>query len=200
MTGPDPIFVPADYFRELRTEEIFPVPSRPLDLDLGCGDGSFLEQMALLHPERNFLGIERLLGRINKTARRLRQRSLANARVLRLEAGYTLGWLLPPRSVSRIFLLCPDPWPKKCHRKKRMINDAGFLDGLERVLVSDGEFLLKTDDAGFLENALEVMGGRADFGRADWPDDAFPFPKTGFEEQWIALGKPMHRARWRRVR
>ena len=190
------VFVPEDYFREVRIGEIFPDETKPLEVDLGCGDGLFLEQMAALHPERNFLGVERLIGRVDKTARRIARRGLANARVLRLESGYAIGWLLPPRSLSRLHLLCPDPWPKKAHRKNRIINDEEFLAGLQRVLIPGGEFLLKSDDAEFFENALEVMKTAPAFRRLDWSGDASAYPRTAFENQWLALGKTMHRARW----
>lgn len=191
------IFVPSDYFRELRKEELFDDPDKPLEIDIGCGDGSFLQQLAACHPDRNFLGVERLLGRVEKTARRIRLAGLTNARVLRLESSYSVGWLLPTNSVARAHLLCPDPWPKKSHRKHRIINQPEFLDGIERVLEPGGEFLLKSDDANFFENALEVMAARATFSRIDWPEDVFPYPQTAFEKQWIAVNRVMHRARWR---
>ena len=196
VSGFAPIFVPADYFREVRLEEIFAEPERPLEVDLGCGDGSFLVEMAAAHPERNFLGVERLAGRVEKTGRRIGQRGLTNARVLRLESTYTLGWLLPPASVSRLHLLCPDPWPKKGHHRRRLFNDPEFLAGLARVLRQEGEFLLKTDDRLYYGNALEVMAAQPGFARLDWADGAFFHAQTDFERQWLALGKTMHRARW----
>jgi tRNA (guanine-N7-)-methyltransferase len=141
--------------------------------------------------------LERLLGRVDKTARRIQRAGLTNARVLRLESSYSVGWLLPTNGVSRAHLLCPDPWPKKSHRKHRIINQPEFLDGIERVLEPDGEFLLKSDDADFFENALEVMAARPAFTRIEWSDDEFFYPQTAFEKQWIALGRVMNRARWR---
>ncbi|MBN4663996.1 tRNA (guanosine(46)-N7)-methyltransferase TrmB, partial [Escherichia coli] len=93
-----------------RHDEIFPSPSRPLEVELGCGDGTFLQQMARQHPERDFLGLERMLGRVEKTLRKIAQAGLPNAKVLRLESGYSTGWLLPTASISRLHLLCPDPW------------------------------------------------------------------------------------------
>jgi tRNA (guanine-N7-)-methyltransferase len=194
-----PIFVPADYFRVLEKSEIFPDADRPMEVDLGCGDGSFLEAMAAQHPERNFLGVERLLGRIEKTARRITQKKLTNARVLRLESSYVLGWLLPPASVTRLHLLCPDPWPKKKHHRRRLFQDREFLDGLVKVLVPGGEFLLKSDDDAYFEDAVEVMARQAPFSRLDWPAEAFFYPVTSFEKQWLAQGKGIHRARWRRM-
>jgi tRNA (guanine-N7-)-methyltransferase len=197
MTAEDVVFVPENYFRQLQVAEIFPDDARPLEVDLGCGDGRFLEQMAALYPGRNFLGVERLIGRVNKTARRIARRGLGNARVLRLESSYAIAWLLPPRCVSRLHLLCPDPWPKKAHRKNRIINNKEFLAGLRHVLTIGGEFLLKSDEPDFFENALEVMNEIPAFERQDWNEDDHSYPPSAFENQWLALGKTIHLARWK---
>lgn len=194
-----PVFVPENYFLHHDAHALFPgAGDRPLEVDLGCGDGTFLIEMAAAHPERNFLGVERLIGRVEKTARRITQRGLKNARVLRLETTYTLGWLLAASSVTRLHLLCPDPWPKKKHHGRRLPNSTAFLESIERVLVPGGEFLLKSDDLPYYENALEALAQRPALTRLDWADGAFFYPITDFEKQWMALGKPIHRARWRR--
>lgn len=193
------LFIPPDYFRELRHDEIFADPSRPLEVELGCGDGTFLQQMARQHPGRDFLGLERMLGRVEKTLRKIAQAGLLNAKVLRLESGYSTGWLLPTASISRLHLLCPDPWPKKKHAARRLVNQEEFLNGLARVLKSGGEFLLKTDDAVYFEDALASLGNRPEFERLDWSADAFFYPLTDFESHWLAMGRDIHRARWRRL-
>ncbi|MFO1482809.1 MAG: tRNA (guanosine(46)-N7)-methyltransferase TrmB [Verrucomicrobiaceae bacterium] len=194
------LFVPSDYFRELKRAEIFPDPSRPLEIDLGCGDGTFLAGMAAHHPERDFLGVERMLGRVSKTARKIDAQKLPNARIMRLESAYTVAWLLPRASVSRLHLLCPDPWPKKKHAARRLVNQAEFLDGMARILAPGGEFLLKTDDHPYFEDALLSLESRAhQFERLDWPDDAFFYPKTDFEQSWLHIGRVIHRARWRLI-
>jgi tRNA (guanine-N7-)-methyltransferase len=195
-----PVFVPANYFRNLQKDEIFPDASRPLEVDLGCGDGRFTVEMAALHPERDFLAVERLKGRVIKTARRIQARGLSNARVLRLESAYAAGWLLPTAGVSRLHLLCPDPWPKKRHHKNRVINQPEFLDGLARVLTpGSGEFLLKSDHPEFFENAVENLDARPGFQRLPWPEDAFPYTVTDFERQWLDQGRVIHRGRWLRL-
>ena len=193
------LFVPPDYFRELRHDEIFPDPSRPLEVELGSGDGTFFLHMAREHPERDFLGLERMLGRVEKTLRKIAQAGLQNAKVLRLESGYSTGWLLPTASVSRLHLLCPDPWPKKKHAARRLVNQEEFLNGLTRVLKPGGEFLLKTDDAVYFEDALASLGNRPEFERLDWSADAFFYPTTDFEAHWLAMGRDIHRARWRKL-
>ncbi len=191
------LFIPPDYFRELCREEIFPDATRPLEVELGCGDGSFFLGMAQQHPERDFFAMERMLGRVSKTCRKVDRAGLTNAKVLRLESGYTVGWLLPSASVSRLHLLCPDPWPKTKHEARRLVNQEEFLIGLMRVLVPGGEFLLKTDDRVYFEDALVSFGKRAEFERLEWPSDAFFYPTTDFESHWLAMGREMHRARWR---
>lgn len=191
------LFTPPDHFRELTHAEIFPDSARPLEIDLGCGDGTFLTGMAAHFPERDFLGVERMLGRVSKTARKIERQQLPNARIMRLESGYTVGWLLPTASVSRLHLLCPDPWPKKGHAARRLVNQGEFLDGLVRILVPGGEFLLKTDDQPYFEDALLSFESRThQFQRLDWPDDAFFYPTTDFEQDWLHMGRSIHRARW----
>jgi tRNA (guanine-N7-)-methyltransferase len=193
-----PLFVPSDHFRELAPSDLFPDASRPLEIDLGCGDGTFLLGMAAHHPERDFLGVERMLGRVSKTARKIAVQKLSNARIMRLESAYTVAWLLPRASVSRLHLLCPDPWPKKKHAARRLVNQAEFLDGLVRTLKPGGEFLLKTDDQPYFEDALLSLESRAhQFERLDWPEDAFFYPITDFEQSWLDVGRVIHRARWR---
>lgn len=192
------IYIPPDYFRELHREEIFPDATRPLEVELGCGDGTFFLCMAQQHPERDFLGLERMLGRVSKTSRKVNRTGLTNAKVLRLESSYSVGWLLPTASVSRLHLLCPDPWPKKKHAARRLVNQEEFLTGLARILVPGGEFLLKTDDAVYFEDALLSLSSRPEFERLDWPEDAFFYPTTDFEAHWLSMGRSMNRARWRR--
>lgn len=194
------LFTPPDHFRELTHAEIFPDSARPLEIDLGCGDGTFLTGMAAHFPERDFLGVERMLGRVSKTARKIERQQLPNARIMRLESAYTVGWLLPKASVSRLHLLCPDPWPKKGHAARRLVNQGEFLDGLVRILVPGGEFLLKTDDQPYFEDALLSFESRThQFQRLDWPDDAFFYPTTDFEQDWLHMGRSIHRARWQIV-
>lgn len=194
------VFIPPDYFRELQPEQIFPDASaRPLEVELGCGDGTFLVGMAAHHPERNFLGVERMRGRVSKTSRKIDRNNLTNATVMRLESGYLTGWVLPTAAVSRLHLLCPDPWPKKRHGERRLVNQQEFLSGLSRVLQDDGEFLLKTDDRVYYEDAMASMAARPDFQALDWPADAFFYPTTDFEQHWLGMGRSIYRARWRRL-
>jgi len=188
--------VPAHYFRELERGDILR-PGRPLEVDLGCGDGSFLIEMAMHHPERDFIGVERLLGRARKVCRKITRNRLENARVLRLDSRYVVEWLLPVASVSRLHLLCPDPWPKVRHHRRRLVRP-DFLTAARRVLEPGGEFLFMTDHEEYYRWAEEMVAGRGGFERLPWEEDTFFHPKTDFQIQWEDDGKSMWRLRCRR--
>jgi tRNA (guanine-N7-)-methyltransferase len=181
----------------LRREEIFPDPSRPLEIDLGCGDGGFLIELAAHHPERDFLGIERLLGRVRKVVRRAARLESANVKILRIEIAYAVEYLLPEAGASRIHLLFPDPWPKLRHHKNRLVT-AGFCAAVDRILESGGEWLMKTDDVEYFDEARRAVAASGRFAEAAWPEDAFFYPRTDFENQWLAAGRSVRRVRWRK--
>ncbi len=186
-------FVPADYFRRLGCGELCEA-GRPLEVDLGCGDGSFLLEMARHHPEREFLGVERLLGRARKVCKKVTRGRLENARVLRLESRYVVEWLLPENGVSRLHLLCPDPWPKVKHHRRRLVQ-VGFLQAVHRVLEPGGEFLFMTDHEDYFKWAEEKIAEFGGFQRLVWEEDTFFHPKTDFQELWESEGKRMWRLR-----
>jgi tRNA (guanine-N7-)-methyltransferase len=188
--------VPADYFRELERGDLCR-PGRPLEVDLGCGDGSFLIGMARHHPERDFLGVERLLGRVRKVCRKLTRAGLDNARVLRLESRYVVEWLLPEASVSRLHLLCPDPWPKVRHHRRRLVQ-VEFLEAVRRALEPGGEFLFMTDHEDYFRWAEEKVAEFGKFERLEWKEDSFFYPKTDFQQLWESEGKSMWRLRCRK--
>jgi tRNA (guanine-N7-)-methyltransferase len=193
----DKEFVPPHYFRRLEESEIR-IGGRPFEVDLGCGDGSFLIDLARQHPERDFIGVERLMGRCKKVAKRIKRAELENARILRLDSKYVVEWLLPPASVSRIHLLCPDPWPKFKHRRRRLVQ-VPFLGAVKDALEPGGEFLFMTDHEEYFEYAVEQIHASGLFGILPWEEDSFFHPKTDFQIQWEAEGKQMNRIRCRKA-
>lgn len=190
-------FIPDHYFRRLDAASLRR-DGRPLEIDLGCGDGSFLIGMAEQFPERDFLGVERLLGRVRKVCRKITRQKLTNARVLRLESRYTVEWMLPEETVTRIHLLCPDPWPKLRHHRRRLVNHE-FLSALHRTLVKDGEFLFMSDHEEYADWVREKVAGHPGFAIQPWNETDFFYPKTDFQLQWEAEGKSMHRVRAMRI-
>lgn len=186
-------FVPSHYFRQIPLAEI-KNGERPVELDLGCGDGSFLIDLARAHPDRDFIGVERLLGRCKKVSRKIIRNKVPNAKILRLDSKYVVEWLLPPASISRIHLLCPDPWPKARHHRRRLIQ-IPFLEAVKKALQPRGEFLFMTDHEEYYEYGSEKIQESGLFEIGEWQKDTFFYPKTDFQVQWEAEGKQMHRIR-----
>ena len=173
---------------------LFPQP-QPLEVELGCGDASFLVEHARRNPAKNFLGVERLLGRIQKLHRKGGQLELKNLRGVRIESAYFLQYLLPPHAASALHIYFPDPWPKKKHRKHRLIND-GFPALARQALAPGGTVFLRTDDADYFQQMNEVFGAADFFERAETPA-ALAEITTDFERDFNAQGIPTRRAAFR---
>jgi tRNA (guanine-N7-)-methyltransferase len=150
------IYRPSSWVERLSLPHLF-ARAQPLEVELGSGDGSFLAQWAAAHPGRNFLGVERLLGRLRKLDRKAQRAGLANLRLMRIEAAYFLEYLLPPCSVQALHVYFPDPWPKRKHRRHRLVNER-FPELAARVLVPRGIVYLRTDDADYFAQMQEVFG------------------------------------------
>ena len=188
--------IPTDYFQRLTPAELFTTQA-PLEVDLGCGDGALALGLARQFPERNFLAVERLLGRVRKVCRRATNGGLQSLRVLRLEARYTVEWLLPHSSVSRLHLLFPDPWPKARHHRRRLVQGQ-FLLAVHQVLVPGGEFLFKTDDEDYFEWAQTELSLFNRFEALSWKEEDFPYPQTDFEARWRTEGREVFQLRVRK--
>lgn len=188
-------FIPGNYFAPIRIGDLFPRPA-PLEVDAGCGEGAFLVALAQKNLQRNFLGIERLAGRVRKACRRATRAGLSNVRVLRVESFYALRRLLPAESVSIFHVMFPDPWPKRKHHRRRLVNRE-FLDAVQVALMPGGELRLTTDDADYFAQMKKIAVGHAGFGEAPWLDDP-EYPQTDFEKRFRAQDLPIFRLLLRR--
>jgi tRNA (guanine-N7-)-methyltransferase len=190
------IHVPDSYLDRLDWAELFPRP-QPVEVELGAGDGSFILAWAGAHPGRNFFAVERLLGRLKKIDRKGRRGGLANLRALRLEAAYTIEYLIPPASISALHVYFPDPWPKKRHRHHRLIG--GRFPALARqALAPECVVYLRTDDADYFAQMREVFDGAEGFLTVDTPAELAAVT-TDFEREFNARGIPTLRAAYRRA-
>jgi tRNA (guanine-N7-)-methyltransferase len=165
-----------------------------LHVDLGCGDGLFLCALAQRMPEKNFLGIERLLGRIRTVARRAAR--IGNVRLLRMEISYAVRYLLPPASVETFHLLFPDPWPKRRHWQRRIVNES-FLRAIDQALVSGGTFYIATDRVDYFEKIKEIARANPDFATLDFAD--IDLPHTKFERKFRTQDATIYRLELRKV-
>ena len=178
----------------LALAELFPKP-QPLEVELGCGDASFLVEFARRNPERNFIGVERLLGRIQKLDRKGRRAGLANLRGVRIESSYFLQFLLPPHSAVALHVYFPDPWPKKKHRRHRLINE-NFPALARAALVPDGAVFLRTDDTDYFQQMEEVFAASRDFQKIETPTELAELA-TDFERDFNSKGIQTLRAAYR---
>lgn len=183
-------YVPEDYFRALDLADVFSRAGR-VEVDLGCGEGAFLIAMAARHPERNFIGTERLLGRVRNTLRKVERAGLTNVRLMRVESAYLVKRLLPAGSVGRVYVMFPDPWPKRRHWPRRLLN-AEFLRAAAVALEPGGEVCIKTDDADYFQWIRKCAEGCGELRAAEWDEE---MPMTDFERHYVAEGRRIYSTR-----
>jgi tRNA (guanine-N7-)-methyltransferase len=165
----------------------------PVHVDLGCGDGSFLKALAADKPQINFLGIERLLRRVQSSSRKAVD--LPNVRVVRSETMFVLQHLLPAESIECFYLLFPDPWPKRRHHRRRIVT-AEFLNVIASRLTNSGSLLIATDDSGYFAAITGLTTNAKSFVAVN---GAWRLPATTFEKKFVASGLLIHRLVLRKV-
>jgi tRNA (guanine-N7-)-methyltransferase len=169
----------------------------PVHLDLGAGDGGYTAAMAKNHSGINFLGVERLKGRAIKIAKKSLRFGLPNLKVLRLESAYTVRWLVKESSVEAMHLLFPDPWPKRKQQKFRLVQP-DFVVDVVKGLKPGGHFHFATDHEEYFEAGCAVLAANKDLHpvfESPWG----ALPQTDFERQWVAQGKKIGRAFWKKI-
>jgi tRNA (guanine-N7-)-methyltransferase len=195
--SPDPIdtviFKPSSWVDPIAWNDVF-ATAGPVEVEIGAGKGTFLLWAAQDRSGSNFLGVERRLDRLRKIDRKARRLNLRNVRVLRLEAGYLVGKLIPDRSVDVYHILFPDPWPKRRHANNRLIQPS-FVKEMHRTLRPGGAVNLATDSADYFGQMQRVMGESGLYTvtkTEELPEEA----RTDFERDFIAAGKPIYRCRY----
>jgi tRNA (guanine-N7-)-methyltransferase len=175
---------------------------RPLHLEIGFGSGEHLAFRADLLPDHGFIGCEPFINGVATALTHIRDRALAN---IRLDTGDALDVLrrLPDASLSFLYLLHPDPWPKVRHAKRRMMND-GPLDLIAAKLKPGGEFRMATDHPVYLDHALMVMRRHRDQfkwrveGPSDWLTYTGGWCETRYAAKARREGRTPHQFRYRR--
>jgi len=174
--------------------KLFP-RAQPLEVELGSGDASFLAEYARRHPEHNFIGVERLLGRMRKLDRKGQRAGLTNLRGVRIECSYFLEYLLPPGSATALHIYFPDPWPKRRHERHRLIAER-FPALARQALAPGGTVYLRTDDETYFNQMLSVFGAAPAFLPVETPSDLAGL-LTDFEREFQARGVKTLRAAYR---
>jgi tRNA (guanine-N7-)-methyltransferase len=187
--------VPANCFAPLDLKEIYGRRA-PVEVDLGCGDGAFLAAIAADNPGTDFLGIERLVGRVRSACRKIKRGGLTNVRVFRFEISYAVERLLPENSVTAFHVMFPDPWPKRRHAPRRLITET-FLTSIHRALVPNGMVRIATDETEYFRQITRLVSASPLF--ALIAEAAPPSPMSKFEKRFTEQGLPIHRLVLRKV-
>ena len=187
---------------EITAERLFG-EDRPLHLEVGFGGGEHLAHRADLLPDHGFVGCEPFLNGVAQALGHIRDHRLANVRI---HMGDALDVLrrLPDRSLTMVYLLHPDPWPKARHAKRRMMND-GPLDLIAAKMKPGGEFRLATDDPIYLNWSLMVMQRHVH--QLEWvvkqPGEWLGYPSGWLETRYAAKarreGRAPHQFRYKRI-
>lgn len=175
---------------------------RPLELEIGFGAGEHLAAQAAARPGTGFIGCEPFLNGVVGALGHVRDEALTN---VRLHMGDALDVLerLPDSSLSRVYLLHPDPWRKARHAKRRMVNP-GPLDLIAAKLKPGAEFRLGTDDPTYCRWAMMVMNHRADLlwtaaHPRDFLERPADWPETRYERKARRQGREVWYFRYLRV-
>ena len=175
-------------------QAIFPAAA-PLELEIGCGNGRFLAANAAKHPERCYLGVERMIERLRRCSKKAQQGALTNLAFVRVEAGRFVREVVPDAAISAFYLFFPDPWPKRRHHKNRFFQPE-MCQTLARILVPGGQVFISTDHEDYfreMEKALSVDARFEPIAPLIRPEDE----QTDFERLFLSKGEPIYNCAFR---
>jgi tRNA (guanine-N7-)-methyltransferase len=187
--------------QKLDLASLFGAARKEIWLEVGFGAGEHLVWQAEHHPEVGLIGCEPFINGVAKCLAHIERTGVSNVRLFTDDARLVMA-ALPDRSLSRAFILFPDPWPKTRHHKRRFVERTN-LDALARLMKPGAELRLATDDPSYLPWMVEHACGHPAFDwlaerPSDWrsrPDD---WPPTRYEQKMLAGHKPVF-LRLRRV-
>jgi tRNA (guanine-N7-)-methyltransferase len=160
----------------------------PTDVEIGSGKGRFLLEVAASHRDRNLVAVDRAAKYHRLCCERAAKRGLTNVRLIRTTAEDLLFRLLETRSVANLYVLFPDPWPKKRHHKRRLFT-AEVVDRMVDSLQPRGRILVKSDHGEYAEVIRQALDRSPEL---SWLDSELAFaelPKTGFEHKYLDQGR-----------
>jgi tRNA (guanine-N7-)-methyltransferase len=165
--------------------------NNPVALEIGFGMGASLVEQAKLYPNRNYIGIEVHRPGVGSLLVRMKELQVANIRVISHDAVEVLADMIPDHSLQLLQLFFPDPWHKKRHHKRRIVNQA-FADLVRQKLVTSGHFHMATDWQNYAEHMLEVMVQASGWKNCSANNDFIPKPEdrpvTKFQRRGEGLG------------
>ncbi len=195
-----PFFVPEARLKKAGSFQALFGNDKLLALEIGCGIGDFIVQVAERHPEWNFIAIDIFNQGCRQTCCRIESSGLQNILMLRMEARYLMYHYLPAGSLAAIYINCPDPWPKKKQRKRRLLN-AEFVDLALYCLQDNGQLNFATDFTDYGQAAGELLAADARLlNRHETPysHDLSGYPISKYMKRFLDLGQPIYLCRYRK--
>lgn len=169
----------------------------PLIIEIGIGGGHFLASLAEAQPDARLMGIDISPTSIARSYRKLALGSATHARLVKADARLVTRDFLPPRSVDRIYVNFPDPWPRKKHRHKRLLQ-RGFFELASTRLVDGGAILLTTDQSEYLDEAVAEAESSRCFSVQVGPPPTETLA-TKYAAKWESRGRTFHHAAFRKT-
>lgn len=186
----------AEMAKPLHAADVFDRDA-PLEIEVGSGKGLFLQTAAERQPEIDFLGIEIANKYARFIAARLARRALTNARIICGDAGQFFREWVTDQSVQAVHVYFPDPWWKKRHKKRRVMNEA-FVREIERVLRVGGRLHFWSDVEEYYLATIEML---TNLTKLDGPQVEQPAEpehdldfRTHFERRFRLTNQPVYRA------
>jgi len=167
---------------------------RPVEMEIGMGKGTFITESARAHPDVNFFGIEWARWFWRYASDRLRRNGCLNARTVRADAAFFVREFVKDDALAVLHIYFPDPWPKKRHHKRRLIQGP-FLEQVQRILVPGGRLQVVTDHQDYFEQIeMVVKGSRLTVVEYNRPGQAAEgeFVGTNFERKYRREGRPFY--------
>ena len=163
----------------------------PLNLEIGFGMGQSLAAMAAAAPEQDFIGVEVHRPGVGALLKAIQEQGLENVRIYCADANEVIDHCLPDALLDRIMLFFPDPWHKKRHHKRRLLQPE-FAQRIRHKLRVGGIFHMATDWQDYAEHMLAVMGDSEGFentaGEGQYAPRPGDRPVTKFEKRGERLG------------
>lgn len=169
--------------------------NNPIHIEIGMGKGKFIHTMAKLHPDINYVGIEKYSSVLLRAIQKVEEEELPNLKFLRMDAE-DIATVFAPGEVDRIYLNFSDPWPKDRHARRRLPSRE-FLARYDVILKKEGRIAFKTDNRDLFDFAVEELepaGWKAEVITYDLHGDEKLMEgnvMTEYEEKFSAMGNPI---------
>ena len=169
-----------------------------VELDLGCGNGSFTIGLAQLYPNKLIIGVDIKLGRLRKVAKKAIRNGIDNIFLIRSMVWDIATYYFPDIFFKRVHILCPDPCPKARHRHNRLLSSQ-FLGQLSTKIVPNGCLHFSTDDHPYLEEFSQAVQLPQIYRKNQTLLNDIKHLKTDFQIHWESLGKSVTHLAYQKV-